>query len=618
MLKKDFIQSITILSLLQLVFSERSANNVYSYLCPHSPTTRMIDIGAAFTLLRIPVSNKLSKCSNGSGFATFVDNHQQQNRPTWGYKSYANNASSMIGMKTNYMNTERNLFSFNLNEMMKGDESDMKVRGDETKEKKAVVRTPWKTMITKYQRNSNDEKRVVEEKEMSDKSQTNGTFSLSSLINVEALLLASGQVELDTQDETSRTTLLEEMTRRGSTSINKDNDQKSPMKKVVANASIEESINMKNAEEQLSWKALTKSFQQSLQGLIETPSTFTTSFELSMAAEVALKEVSHNIEEFMNDAASSFSSDKVQTLIASTSRNLAVDQNADTFKETMDKVVAAAETLAKDQGVDMSDAAMQARATTKQTADFLQVANGVLVSGYVRGGMLKESKNSDAAEIRNILSSDDTTSKPLFEDFESVEAIAYNEFRSVVLKGAEMAILSGAIYQDTVERTHAINHSFVANGTTADVAWMVTDHIGYEQDFKEYEELSDEAPMLVRAITIRGYDASDESVDREKLLYKICDAAPVPFGDESINLNVHQGLLQVAKEVYKEVLQYIDMTGPNHKIVLNGHSIGGSLAIMILFLLTQERGGKNDFIAFFFVDLDNIRLTYFNFSKPIL
>lgn len=558
----------------------------------------MIDIGAAFTLLRIPVSNKLSKCSNNGGsFATFVD-HQQQNRPTWGFKSHANNVPNIIGMKMNYMNTERNLFSFNLNEMMKGNESEIEVRENETEEKKKVVGTPWKAMITKYQQNSNDEKRVVPEKEIDDEeSQTNGTFSLSSLINVEALLLASGQVELDTQDETSRTTLLEEMMKRGSTSsINNNNDQKSPMKEITASASIEESVNMKNAEEQLSWKALTKSFQQSLQGLVESPSTFTPSFELSMAAEVALKEASHNIEEFMNDAASSFSSDKVQTLIASTSRNLAVDQNADVFKETMDKVVAAAETLAKDQGVDVSDAAMQARATTKQTAEFLQVANGVLLSGYVRGGVLKGSKNNAAAaEIWNVPTSDETNAKPLFEKFESVEAIANEEFRSVVLKGAEMAMLSGAIYQETIERTHAINHSFVANGTTADVAWMVTDNISYEQDFKEYEELSNEAPVLVRTITLRGYDASDESVDREKLLYKICDAAPVPLGAESTNLNVHQGLLQVAKELYKEILQYIDMTGPNHKVVLNGHSIGGSLAIMILFLLTQERGGKKTY-----------------------
>jgi hypothetical protein len=38
------------------------------------------------------------------------------------------------------------------------------------------------------------------------------------------------------------------------------------------------------------------------------------------------------------------------------------------------------------------------------------------------------------------------------------------------------------------------------------------------------------------------------------------------------------------------VNQYIEWTTPNHKLVLNGHSIGGSVAQLLLILMTMDRG----------------------------
>ncbi len=525
-------------------------------------------------------------------------------RRPWGYLNNNNNVnnannvhtSPMIGNRMN-MNTERNLFSFNLNEMMRGkvdEESETKLEGDdkkvegESKNVKVGIR-PWKQMTTKY-------KKSVEEKDGNEESQprlknVGSSFSLSSLINVEALLLASGQVELESQDEATRANLLKDILKRESTTISTSNDNQDNnndnsnndnyfMKEIRSNASIEKSaVKMKNAEEQLSWETI----QRNIKDLVESPTTFTPSFELSMAAEVALKEATNNIEEFLNDATSSFSPEKVQTLLALTSRSLAVDQNADVFKETMDKIVAAAETLAREQGVDVSEAAMQARATTKQTAEFVHFANGLLVAGYVRrDGMrsqLMTENDKDLLENWNIPTSDDASTKPLFDNYESAEAIPKEETRCVIQKGAEMALLAGAIYQDALEQSHSIGHSIVANGTSADVAWMVTDSLAYEEDFKKDEVVTKETPTLVRTITIRGYDASDESVDREKLLFNICDAAPVPLGDGSSNIKLHKGLSQVSREVYKDILPYIDMAGPNHKIILNGHSIGGEIHV---------------------------------------
>jgi hypothetical protein len=53
----------------------------------------------------------------------------------------------------------------------------------------------------------------------------------------------------------------------------------------------------------------------------------------------------------------------------------------------------------------------------------------------------------------------------------------------------------------------------------------------------------------------------------------------------------HSGLLATARKLYKELMKYVDWASPNHKLVLNGHSIGGSLAILFLFLMTIDRGG---------------------------
>mmetsp|Transcript_13011 Transcript_13011/g.19720 ORF Transcript_13011/g.19720 Transcript_13011/m.19720 type:complete len:796 (+) Transcript_13011:132-2519(+) len=509
------------------------------------------------------------------------------------------------------------------------------------------------------------------------------SFSLSSLINVEALLLANGQfplgnttkseTEIEPGSSTAGIRLIKDMINSNSKGNKQDYTSEIASDSSSASAS-DGNDDVAAAINNIPSSPLSttmQSIQQNIKDLVEpSPSTSTSSLQSSSTSSLetitpsnngprnnfdfpipgsaeykyALKEATQSIEDFMNGAvaASTVSPEKLQTLIASASRSLAVDQNADVFKAVMDRVVLAAETLAREQGVDVSDAAAQARATTRYTAEFLQVANGVLVSGYVREGngsssrsssssssignasIVDSSNGSDAgdrndqlAQQLNIPPSDDDIGigRPLFQDFESVIRVPDNEFKSTIEKASDMAVLAGAIYQDTIPKIHQLGHSLVANGTAADVVYMVTDTIGYGSEFSGADSSSssstatvvNESPILVRTITIRGFDASDESVDREQLLYQICDAAQVPFGDRGKNLNVHKGLLEVAKEVYKQITTFIDTSGPNSKIVLNGHSIGGSISNLILLLLAEERGA--DFVE------DKI-LRVFTFGSP--
>ena len=271
------------------------------------------------------------------------------------------------------------------------------------------------------------------------------------------------------------------------------------------------------------------------------------------------------------------------------------------------------------------------------------MANGVLVSGYVTGdkrgavGLARtlaeegEGKRDPLEEEESrgidpgVTASTDATramttaealySRPLFDDFGTASPVTDpDDRRRTVIKGAEMARIAGAVYQTVtaVEEAGDAGHAVVARGTTADVVWIVTDSVGYEDDFRDVdvdvdvegieEEEGEErmeagrtrrrerTPILIRTLSIRGFDASDEAVDRERLLNHIVSADPVPLGDKGVL--VHGGLLEVARSLYNDVSDHLDLAAPGHRVVLNGHSIGGSLSILLMMLLVEKRGGE--------------------------
>jgi len=589
MLLREVLKSITILSFFQLVFSKRSASNLFSYFYPDSDSSPAnIDLGAAFTFCKNPTKRKFRELSTPSSRA-FV-------------KSLSTSGSfgKDVSERPWSGDTKCRLFSFNLNEVMKGlnksredQKKDNYVRSIENSYNKEEL--PDRKRQTSF--STTNEESKTENSLLHDGQNDIRPISLASLINVEALLLASGKIETEDENDLSAYILndivQQSLGRRNLSE--KDNDMKDNMSVSLPLSTNISSTSLTNVEEELSWDNFIQSMQQSLKDLVESPVSYSPNFELTMATELVLKDATQKIETFMNDAASSISSEGVQGIIASVSRNLAVGQNADVFKTTMDAVVAAAEALAREKGVDVSDAASQARATTKYTAEFLQTANGVLISGYVKGGsgIGSDSDKDDIAKQLDITPNDEMA-KPLFHKFKSVTSIPDSHVESAIYKASDFSVLSGAIYEDTIPRTHTLGHAIVANGTAADVVWMVSDTIGYQKDYEISKNVVNEVsePVLIRTITVRGFDASDESVDREKLLYKICDAAPISIGDKTKHLIMHRGLMSVAKEVYAEISKYIDLTGPNHKIVLNGHSIGGAVSILVLLLLVEERGAE--------------------------
>ena len=172
------------------------------------------------------------------------------------------------------------------------------------------------------------------------------------------------------------------------------------------------------------------------------------------------------------------------------------------------------------------EASKAPRATAKYTAELIEFANTTLA-----GGM-----------------------KPLFKNYRSVRSIPDAEWRQIINKGAEYGAISGAIYENTIPNTLGLGHSIVAQGKNSNIGWMVTDSLQQSIDFDGC--LKDE-PIMIRSIVLRGFDASDEEVDREALLNNICTATPVRLGNSTIL--VHEGLLKIAESLFEELENYIDL-----------------------------------------------------------
>ena len=340
--------------------------------------------------------------------------------------------------------------------------------------------------------------------------------------------------------------------------------------------------------------------------------------QLGKAAEAMVKDAAETFEYLVTEASSVLSMNSVQDLLIRANTVFGTPVVTTNGTKTMstnienvtNDIVDVAKKAAQEQGLDEEVAADQARETTNYVANMVNVANSLFGAGYAYGSKsgLAESVDSPLVDVLNI-----QDSRPLFASASTARRIDPTfQYESVIRKGAEMGTLAGAVYEDGVAKSHELGHSLVANGTVADVAWMVTDSIDYESSY--YEDVpKNQKPMMVRTITIRGFDASDESVDRERILNEICKADGKLMTPDIPNVIFHSGLMETARAIYQEMDKYIHYTSPNHKLVINGHSIGGSLSILLLLLFVCDKGGKVIMCAFIYLCLSSQMCIFFFF-----
>lgn len=337
---------------------------------------------------------------------------------------------------------------------------------------------------------------------------------------------------------------------------------------------------------------------------------------LGQAAEAMLRAATSRIEYLVNEASKGLSPSIVDDLVFRSTQVFSNNGTTSVEQLTSD-IVSVAENIAKARGLDVQFAAERARDATKGASTLVNIANRLFASGYAYGSRSGVA-GSEGSPFTASAATDDL--RPLFADYSTAERIEPFQYSSVVTAGANMGIIAGAVYEDPMPRCHQLQHSLVANGTTADVAWLITDSIEPASIFVDPDAWNassdDDSPIFVRTITLRGFDASDSSVDRERLLNEICKAAGTPMNAETSNILFHSGLLKIATEIYEDVKQYIEWASPKHKIVFNGHSIGGSLSILLLLLMTADEGRKNHITLTMRRSIARTNLTFSIYLQP--
>ena len=306
-------------------------------------------------------------------------------------------------------------------------------------------------------------------------------------------------------------------------------------------------------------------------------------------ADELLKTATNRVESVLSVASTAVSPDVFSSVI----------KQARTVLKFQDDLVAVASSAARDRGLDGVEAAERARNATDYVASLVAVADQVLRFGYVKKeddaaiGNRQKRKEKANEILQDSVAATSSPGTPLFHTILSARAITFSEFGLAISTIAEMGWLSGGIYENGLERSFELGHSIVARGISADVYWMITDSTENEADFRENPD--DKKPgkdIPVRTIIIRGFDASDERVDREQLFTEICNLKSQPF-DEVPELLVHRGMYQLADAVYKDVQKYIDWSAPAQKIIFTGHSVGGSISILVTLMLARDRGGRS-------------------------
>lgn len=397
---------------------------------------------------------------------------------------------------------------------------------------------------------------------------------LARLIGMEALLKAS-EVKSSSKSSQTRASLWNALSETSSLGEYKYNSSFIP-------ADAENGIQMANAlnisaletmEELSGWDRWVGTLSKSVYGMASSADKAV----IGKSAEGILIQATARIESLLSDASSVVSPTTIQTLIVKASESLRSSAATNDLIEVAKK-------MALDRGLDVSEAADRAKQTTAYASKLVTIADGVLRKGYVDDGDIIPAEQTLMEGVPAV-----AESRALFADFTTATEI--NSYGPVIAKASEMADLSGAVYEENPLRTLGMGHSIVAQGISSDVVWMITDSIANATAFKDRKEFKkSKDPIFVRTVTIRGFDASDDKVDRARVLNNICDATPEKIKAGNGRVFVHSGLMGIAREVYNDVKQYIAWTTPDHRIVLNGHSVGGSISQLLLILMTMDRG----------------------------
>jgi hypothetical protein len=306
-----------------------------------------------------------------------------------------------------------------------------------------------------------------------------------------------------------------------------------------------------------------------------------------VSASDALSSFTTNVEVLLKQTQAS--TPLLMNALIGSATSLVLD-NKSGLKAASETLIERAEKLALEQGVDLSDAAASARATAEFTEELVELSNSLLTRGYFPPAFPPPTPP---------LASDP---RALFADF---PVAPLSPTSSVAPEALPFAQLSGAVYSgdraEMLQEVFSLGHNIVVDGYCGDVQYIVTDCVSSGGELRRVVRSPPRRPdpsppkaltllrqlFFPRQVTVKGFDATDANINRERLVNEIVRAVPTPLGPVA----VHAGFLGMARSLLEELRPHImEKRAPGRNLVLTGHSIGASIITLVMLLLCEEMG----------------------------
>ena len=131
----------------------------------------------------------------------------------------------------------------------------------------------------------------------------------------------------------------------------------------------------------------------------------------------------------------------------------------------------------------------------------------------------------------------------------------------------------------------ALGQTLVHQGSGGDVAFFVVDGV--------------QNGILVRTFVFKGFDATGVDIETaSRFANNIARATPKPLPTSpNPQILFHSGLTEISLLLFDEIKPYLANIADNHKIVLTGHSVGGSVATILAFLISSDEALGPSFIS---------------------
>lgn len=161
--------------------------------------------------------------------------------------------------------------------------------------------------------------------------------------------------------------------------------------------------------------------------------------------------------------------------------------------------------------------------------------------------------------------------------FDDARTKAVDDASETLTRATTCARLSNFIYKGSAVEQWIAEDGFdvIASGATGATAWRVCDRRGE------------------RFVVIRGAAWSQPDTDRNKLSWQIAKVWPIKLR-RGVNVVCHQGVYEMVDEFWRDIAPYLTDETFGGKFSFTGHSLGGSMALVIAARARLELGIEED------------------------